>query len=45
MKVYEDTYSMKKAILKENIGKSGIYLLTNTVTDDIYTEGWYIKKI
>ena len=26
---YEDPYSMKKAILKENKGKAGIYMLTN----------------
>jgi len=26
VKVYEDTYVMKNVILKENIGKSGIYM-------------------
>lgn len=44
-KVYEDAYSMKKGILFfffilkkkfENIGKSGIYMLTNKLTGDIY---------
>jgi hypothetical protein len=34
--VYEDAYSMKKAILKENKGKAGIYMLTNKLTRDIY---------
>jgi group I intron endonuclease len=34
--VYEDAYSMKKAILKENKGKAGIYMLTNKLTGDIY---------
>lgn len=28
-KIYEDIYSMKDEILKENIDKSGIYKLTN----------------
>jgi group I intron endonuclease len=36
VKVYEDAYHMKKAILKENIGKSGIYMWTNKLTGDIY---------
>ena len=35
-KVYEDTYSMKIVILEENKGKSGIYMLTNKLTGDIY---------
>ena len=35
-KVYEDAYSMKNIIIKENIGKSGIYMLTNKLTGDIY---------
>jgi group I intron endonuclease len=34
--VYEDAYSMKKEILKENKGKAGIYMLTNKLTGDIY---------
>ena len=34
--VYEDAYSMKKVILKENKGKAGIYMLTNKITGDIY---------
>jgi len=34
--VYEDAYSMKKAILKENKDKAGIYMLTNKLTGDIY---------
>jgi len=36
VKVYEDTYVMKNVILKENIGKSGIYMWTNKLTGDIY---------
>ena len=36
VKVYEDAYLMKKYILKENKGKSGIYMLTNKLTNDIY---------
>lgn len=36
VKVYENAYSMKKDILKENKGKSGIYMLTNKLTNDIY---------
>jgi group I intron endonuclease len=34
--VYVDAYSMKKVILKENKGKSGIYMLTNKLTGDKY---------
>lgn len=34
--VYENAYSMKKAIINENIGKSGIYMWTNWLTGDIY---------
>lgn len=33
---YEDTSSMKLQILEENKGKSGIYMLTNKLTGDIY---------
>ena len=48
VKVYEDAYDMRKDILKENKGKSGIYMLTNKLTNDIYiywTVCWYIEKI
>lgn len=34
--VYVDAHSMKKDIIKENIGKSGIYMWTNLLTGDIY---------
>ena len=36
VKFYEDAYNMKKDILSENKGKSGIYMLTNKLTNDIY---------
>ena len=36
IKVYENISDMKKIILKENINKSGIYMLTNKITNDIY---------
>ena len=36
IKVYEDAYSMKKLIIKENKKKSGIYKWTNKLTNDIY---------
>ncbi len=36
VKKYEDAFDMKKNILKENKGKSGIYMLTNKLTNDIY---------
>jgi group I intron endonuclease len=36
VKIYENSYNMKKDILKENKGKSGIYMLTNKLTNDIY---------
>jgi len=46
VKVYEDAYHMRKDILKENKGKSGIYMLTNKLTNDIYwTVCRYIEKI
>ena len=32
----EDAFTMKKDILKENEGKSGIYMLNNKLTNDIY---------
>ena len=35
-KVYENAFSLRKDIIKENKGLSGIYLLTNKLTDDIY---------
>ena len=36
VKFYEDAFNMRKNILKENKGKSGIYMLTNKLTNDIY---------
>ena len=36
IKMYEDPFSIKKTIIKENKGKSGIYLWTNKLTKDIY---------
>jgi group I intron endonuclease len=36
IKIYEDIYTMRKDILKENVKKSGIYMLTNKITGDIY---------
>jgi len=36
VKVYRDVYDMRKIFLKENKGKSGIYMLTNKLTLDIY---------
>ena len=35
-KVYENIFNMKKDILNENKGKSGIYMLTNKLTNDLY---------
>jgi group I intron endonuclease len=35
-KVYEDAESMRKVIIKENKGKSGIYMFTNKITGDTY---------
>ena len=34
--IYEDAYSMQKAILKDNKSKSGIYKWTNKITNDMY---------
>lgn len=34
--IYEDAFTMKNAILKDNAGKAGIYMLTNKLTGDIY---------
>ena len=36
IKMYEDAYLMRKSIIKENIGKSGIYKWTNKFTNEIY---------
>lgn len=36
VKFYENIFDMKKDILNENKGKSGIYMLTNKVTKNIY---------
>lgn len=34
--IYEDAFTMKDAIVKDNAGKAGIYMLTNKLTGDIY---------
>ena len=34
--VYQDAFSMKKQIIKENKGKAGIYMWTNRLRGDIY---------
>ena len=36
IKFYEDAYSMRKLIIKDNQNKSGIYKWTNKLTNDIY---------
>ena len=36
VKFYENVFDMKKDILNENKGKSGIYMLTNKITKKIY---------
>jgi group I intron endonuclease len=36
IKYYEDAYSMRKLIIKDNKNKSGIYKWTNKLTNDIY---------
>lgn len=36
IKMYEDAYSMRKLIIKDNKNKSGIYKWTNKLTNDIY---------
>lgn len=36
VKLYENAFDMKKDILNENKGKSGIYMLTNKITKKIY---------
>ena len=35
-KIYEDVYNSRSDILKENKGKSGIYMWTNKLTGDVY---------
>lgn len=36
VRLYEDAFNMRKSILKENKGKSGIYMLTNKLSNHIY---------
>jgi group I intron endonuclease len=36
VKVYDNAFYMRKDIIKENKNKSGIYMLTNKLTNDIY---------
>ena len=36
VKFYENLFDMKKIILNENKGKSGIYMLTNNINKKIY---------
>lgn len=36
VKYYEDAYSMKKLIIKDNKNKAGLYKWTNKLTNDIY---------
>lgn len=36
VKIYEDVYNSRSDILKENKGKSGIYMWTNKLTGDVY---------
>ena len=36
IKLYEDAFLLRKSIIKENKGKSGIYKWTNKLTNDIY---------
>ena len=36
IKFYEDAYSMKKSIIKDNKNKSGIYKWTNKISNDVY---------
>ncbi|VBB87389.1 GIY COII i1 grp IB protein, partial (mitochondrion) [Podospora comata] len=36
IKLYQDPYSMRKLIIKDNKNKSGIYKWTNKLTNDIY---------
>jgi group I intron endonuclease len=36
IKVYENAYDMKKEFFNENKGKSGIYMITNKLTNEIY---------
>jgi len=41
VRLYKDAFNIRKIILKENIGKSGIYMLTNKLINDIYI---YIRQ-
>jgi len=36
IKVYKNAFDMRKEILNENKGKSGIYMITNNLTKDLY---------
>jgi len=36
IRLYEDAFNMRKSILNENKGKSGIYMWTNKLTNDLY---------
>jgi len=36
IKIYENAFDMRKDILNENKGKSGIYMITNKLTNDKY---------
>jgi hypothetical protein len=36
VQVYHDAYNRRKNILEENKGKSGIYMIANKLTNDIY---------
>lgn len=36
IKFYENAYSMKKSIIKDNKNKSGIYKWTNKISNDVY---------
>lgn len=36
IKFYEDAFSMRKLIIKDNKNKSGIYKWTNKITNDVY---------
>ena len=38
IKVYENAFDMKKDIIKENKGKSGIFMSTNKITNEKYIE-------
>ena len=38
IKVYENAFDMRKDIIKENKGKSGIFMSTNKITNEKYIE-------